>query len=88
LSVYAERRFFVEGARFLLVNGMPKELVRERMNLVLEFANAPDSGNLRLLQEKGVDYFVVSKESTSVRNWKDLATTRYENETFLVLELL
>ncbi len=88
LSVYAERRFFVEGSRFLLVNGMPKELVRERMNLVLEFANTPDSENLRLLQEKGVSYFVVNKESTSVRNWKDLATTRYENETFIVLELL
>jgi len=88
LSVYAERRFFVEGTRFLLVNGMPKELVRERMNLVLEFANTPDSENLRLLQEKGVSYFVVNKESTSVRNWKDLATTRYENETFIVLELL
>ena len=88
LSVYAERRFFVEGSRFLLVNGMPKELVRDRMNLVLEFANTPDSENLRLLQEKGVSYFVVNKESTSVRNWKDLATTRYENETFIVLELL
>jgi hypothetical protein len=88
LSAYAERRFFIEGARFLLVNGMPKEQVRERMNLVLEFANTPDAGNLRSLQEKGVDYFVVDKESTSVQNWKDFATTRYENDTFLVLELL
>jgi hypothetical protein len=88
LSDYAERRFFIEGARFLLVNGMPKEQVRERMNLVLEFANTPDAGNLRSLQEKGVDYFVVDKESTSVQNWKDFATTRYENDTFLVLELL
>ncbi len=88
LSAYAERRFFIEGARFLLVNGMPKEQVRERMNLVLEFANIPDVGNLRLLQEKGVDYFVVDKVSTAVRNWNGFATTRYENETFIVLELL
>jgi hypothetical protein len=88
LSDYAERRFFIEGARFLLVNGMPKEQVRERMNLVLEFANTPDAGNLRSLQENGVGYFVVDKESTSVQNWKDFATTRYENETFLVLDLL
>ena len=88
LSDYAERRFFIEGARFLLVNGMPKEQVRERMNLVLEFANTPNAGNLRLLRENGVGYFVVDKESTSIQNWKDFATTRYENETFLVLELL
>ena len=88
LSIYAERRFYIEGARFLLVNGMPKEQVRERMNLVLAFANSPDSKSLDALRDKGIDYFVVDKSSTSVRDWKDFGNIRYENETFIVLELI
>ena len=88
LSDYAERRFLIEGARFLLVNGMPREDVRERMNVALAFANEPSEASLSSLQAFGVDYFVIDKQSTTQRDW-GLATTKlYENDSFVVLELL
>ena len=87
LSDYAERRFLIEGARFLLVNGMPREDVRKRMNVSLAFANEPSDPSLSSLQAFGVDYFVIDKQSTTQRDWGTLGTQMYENETFVVLLL-
>jgi hypothetical protein len=88
LSDYAERRFLIEGARFLLVNGMPREDVRERMNVALAFANEPSNTSLSSLQAFGVDYFVIDKQSTTQRDWGLTTSKLYENDTFIVLELL
>ena len=88
LSNYAERRFLIEGARFLLVNGMPREDVRERMNAALAFANEPSEASLSSLQAFGVDYFVIDKQSTTQRDWGLTTSKLYENDTFIVLELL
>ena len=49
---------------------------------------SPDSKSFDALRDKGIDYFVVDKMSSSVRDWKDFGTTKYENETFIVLELM
>jgi hypothetical protein len=87
LSDYAERRFLIEGARFLLVNGMPREDVRERMNAVLAFANEPSSASISLLKDFGVDYFVIDKQSTTKRDWRMMAQEIYENNSFIVLLL-
>ena len=88
LSDYAERRFLIEGARFLLVNGMPREDVRERMNASLAFANEPSEASLSSLQAFGVDYFVIDKQSTTQSDWGLTTSKLYENDTFIVLELL
>jgi hypothetical protein len=88
LSDYAERRFLIEGARFLLVNGMPREDVRERMNVALAFANEPSEASLGSLQNFGVDYFVIDKQSTTQRDWGLTTSKLYENDTFIVLELI
>jgi hypothetical protein len=88
LSDYAERRFLIEGARFLLVNGMPREDVRERMNVALAFANEPSGASFGSLQNFGVDYFVIDKQSTTQRDWGLTTSKLYENDTFIVLELL
>jgi hypothetical protein len=88
LSDYAERRFLIEGARFLLVNGMPREDVRERMNATLAFANEPSEASFGSLQNFGVDYFVIDKQSTTQRDWGLTTSKLYENDTFIVLELI
>jgi hypothetical protein len=88
LSDYAERRFLIEGARFLLVNGMPREEVRERMNVALAFANEPSEASFGLLQNFGVDYFVIDKQSTTKRDWGIVTSKLYENDTFVVLRLI
>ena len=88
LSDYAERRFLIEGARFLLVNGMPREDVRERMNVALAFANEPDGVSLGSLKNFEVDYFVIDKQSTTQRDWGLTTLKLYENDTFVVLKLI
>ena len=88
LSDYAERRFLIEGARFLIVNGMPREDVRERMNAAIAFANEPSDASLGSLQNFGVDYFVIDKQSTTQRDWGLTTSKLYENDTFIVLELI
>jgi hypothetical protein len=88
LSAYSERRFLIEGSRFLLVNGMPREEVRQRVNASLAFANEPTKTSLRTLKEFGVGYFVIDKQSTAKRDWGKMAPKLYENDTFVVLELL
>ena len=88
LSDYSERRFLIEGARFLLVNGMPREDVRKRMNVSLAFANEPSEASLGSLQNFGVDYFVIDKQSTTRRDWGTMAPKLYENDTFVVLGLI
>jgi hypothetical protein len=87
LSDYAERRFLIEGARFLLVNGMPREDVRERMNAALAFANEPSGASFGSLQNFGVDYFVIDKQSTTQRDWGLTTSKLYENDTFIVLQV-
>jgi hypothetical protein len=87
LSDYAERRFLIEGARFLLVNGMPREDVRKRMNVSLAFANEPSDKSLSSLQAFGVDYFVIDKQSTAQHDWGLSTSKLYENESFAVLHL-
>ena len=85
LSDYAERRFFIEGSRFLLVNGMPREEVRERMKLVLDFANIPNPETIQSLKDLGVDYFVLEKNTTEAKLFNHLSTIVYENSSYLVL---
>ena len=66
---------------------MPREDVRERMNVALAFANEPSNTSLSSLQDFGVDYFVVDKQSTAQRDWGLSTSKLYENNTFVVLEL-
>jgi len=88
LQDYAKRRFLIQGSGFLLVNGMPRDDLRARMNASLNFANSPESASLTTLKSFGVDYFVVDKQATAVTDWSTIGTTKYENATFLILELL
>ncbi len=87
LSDYAERRFFIEGSRFLLVNGMPRQEVRQRMNLVLDFANNPTVESTRSLRDLGVSYFVLEKNATQAKLFNQVTTIVYENSNYLVLLL-
>jgi hypothetical protein len=41
-----------------------------------------------LLRNFGVDYFVIDKQSTTVRDWGEAASKLYENKIFVVLKLM
>jgi hypothetical protein len=66
---------------------MPREDVRERMNVALAFANEPSDKSLSSLQDFGVDYFVIDKQSTAQHDWGLSTSKLYENESFAVLQL-
>jgi hypothetical protein len=87
LSLYSERRFFVEGSRFLLMNGMSRDVLLSRMNASLSFANEPSEIVLQSLVSSGVSHFVVDKQSTTLRDWENFAAKLFENRTFIVLQL-
>jgi len=87
LSDYAERRFLIEGSRFLLVNGMPRQEVRERMNLVLDFANDPNTQTLQSLTTHGVNYFVLEKKATNATGFDQFGTMVFENNSYKIIKL-
>ena len=86
LSDYAERRFFIEGSRFLLVNGMPRQEVRQRMNLVLDFANNPNTQTLQPLTTQRVNYFVLEKQATDATDFDLFGTLVFENDSYRVIK--
>ena len=87
LPLYAERKFLIQGSRFLLVNGMDRDEIRSRMKATLDFANQPDLSNLKRLQNYNVTYFVIDKDSTDNQSWRPFADVLYANQNYLVLQL-
>jgi len=57
------------------------------MNVALAFANEPSDTSLSSLQDFGVDYFVIVKQSTTQRDWGLTTSKLYENDTFIVLQV-
>ena len=86
LSDYAERRFLIEGSRFLLVNGMPRQEVRERMKAVLDFANNPNTNTLEQLMTQGVDYFALEKKASKATDFDQFGTSVFENNSYLIIQ--
>ena len=87
LPLYAERRFLIQGSRFLLVNGMDRNEIRQRMSATLQFANNPNNETLSIIEKYGVTYFVIDQRATDQKTWGPNAIEIYRNNTFIVLEL-
>ncbi len=60
----------------------------ERYNASLNFANLKSADAYRFLREHGVNWFVIDKDNTMLRDWLPLAQTRFENNTVAILELM
>ena len=87
LPLYAERRFLIQGSRFLLFNGMDRDEIRSRMSTTLQFANNPNLKSFANIRNAGVMYFVVDRKATDQDSWEPFAKELYRNSTFIVLEL-
>jgi len=87
LPVYAERRFLIQGSRFLLVNGMDRSEIRQRMSASLQFPNKPNNENLSNLKKFGVGYFVINRQATDQDRWDPYAKELYRNNSFIVLQI-
>jgi hypothetical protein len=60
----------------------------ERYNASLNFANLESAGAYRFLREHGVNWFVIDKDNTMLRDWLPFAQIRFENNTVAILELM
>lgn len=87
IPLYAERRFLIQGSRFLLVNGMDRNEIRRRMKATLDFANNPTSLALKSLSDYGVSYFVIDTNATDCTSWLPFAEKIYANSSYTVLRL-
>jgi len=87
LPLYAERKFLIQGSRFLLVNGMDRNEIRSRMKVTLDFANKPNSLTYKALVDYEVSYFVVDIKATNCKSWIPFAEEMYSNNSYIVLRL-
>jgi len=87
LPLYAERKFLIQGSRFLLVNGMDRNEIRRRMKVTLDFANKPNSLTYKALVDYEVSYFVVDIKATNYKSWIPFAEEMYSNNSYIVLRL-
>lgn len=87
MTSLAERRFLIQGPRYLLVNGYPVDEAAARVRLSLEFANAASKSAHAALKRYGVTHFVVDTTLTGNRSWVPWAVEVYRNDRFVVLRL-
>jgi len=87
LSAYSERRFLIQGPRFLWGLNDPPLWAIDRMNATLGFANGPSEQTLKALRKFDVEYFVVDLESTTQRTWLPFGKLLYQNHSFAFLQL-
>ena len=87
LAAETQRRYLVQGLRFLVgfQTATPEQI--NRMSLSLEFANTPSASSLRRLKAYGVSGYVVNLSLTEHRDWSEFAIERFQSGNFVYLEL-
>jgi len=88
LPAYSERRFLIQGPRFLWGLNNPPAWAIDRMNATLNFANSPNEHSLMALRKFDVEYFVVDLESSAQRTWMPFGRLLYQNPSFAILQLI
>jgi len=88
LPAYSERRFLIQGPRFLWGINEPPAWAIDRMNVSLRFANHPSKQTLMALEEFDVEYFVVDLESTAQRRWTPFGKILFQNPSFAILQFI
>jgi hypothetical protein len=86
LPIYSERRYLVQGT-VLGTCPDPPQWLDDRMHASIAFANNPSSESEQVLQDYGVDYFVVDRFSTSFVDWDEFTSVRFRSGSFLVIEI-
>lgn len=87
LPALAERRFLVSGPGFSLGCASPPRWISERIVLSEQFARHPSLSSCMKLVDEGVSYFIVDRRTSDVNSWGNLASTKLDNQSFLVLQL-
>ena len=87
LPAYSNRRFLIQGPRFLWGLSVPPEWAIDRMNATLGFVNNPTENTLMALRKFDVEYFVVDRQATARKSWAPFGSVLYQNQSFAILQL-
>ena len=88
VSALSYRRVLIEAPIFGTIGSSMSQIGSERYNASLNFANFKSANASRFLREHGVNWFVIDKDNTLLRDWLPLAKIRFENNTVAILELM
>ena len=83
LPIYSERRFLIQGTRFV---GSTTR-VGDLMATVIDFAEDPSLLNVIRLRKLGVDFYILDLYSTTYRHWSTFGPPLFRNSQFLVFDL-
>ncbi len=85
LVAYMHRRTWLQTTALHYTGFTPE--VDSRQTVTLDFTADPTAAHAQQMLGDGVDWFVVDRTTTDRTSWEPLATVRYSNLTFFVLEL-
>jgi hypothetical protein len=88
VSALSQRRVLIEAPIFGTIAYTMPPMASERYNASLNFANFKNADASRFLREHGVNWFVIDKDNTLLRDWLPLAKIRFENNSVAILELM
>ena len=86
LAIYSERRFLVQGPYHLLTSGVNAQLLKNRVETALEFAETSSQNSKVALLRLGATHMIVDRSVISRKHWPG-AREVFRNSTFSVLEL-
>ncbi|NBR37406.1 MAG: hypothetical protein EBT80_08675 [Chitinophagales bacterium] len=87
LPATSQRRFLVQGPRFLTGYEVPTSDLAQRMNATLAFANRPSLDTLNKLRAYGVSGYVVNLDLALADDWSAFANERFRSGSYLYLDL-
>jgi hypothetical protein len=91
VSAFAQRRVLLEGPRFV-VGGRPYPMwAQDRIEVSLDFVDAPNKLSAKRLTDLGVGWYYVLKSQAklnfSQQNLTGFGTISFENQDVLIIEL-
>jgi hypothetical protein len=86
LADYSDRRFLIQGPRFLFGFSYPPNWVIEKMDFSLSFPALSDEQKMIKMETFGVDYFVIDKIASPMRTYISPNLIVFQNLKFIIIK--
>jgi hypothetical protein len=86
LADYSDRRFIIQGPRFLFGMNYPPKWVIEKMDFSLSFPTLSNDEMVIKMEKFKVDYFVVDKIASPVKTYIQPNLIVFQNRDFMIIE--
>jgi hypothetical protein len=86
LADYSDRRFLIQGPRFLFGLSYPPNWVIEKMDFSLSLPALSDDQKMIKMETFGVDYFVIDKIASPMRTYISPNLIVFQNLKFIIIK--